>query len=104
MKRYTQYLLFNNDSILLIANANSNDKGAFLEKGLANSVFTLAPFDATSRWNRNKPLLNSFFTYLAILFSLIALILILEINITEDMIDFKFDLSWENISLKNLLQ
>lgn len=101
-KRYTQYLLFDNDAIILIGKASSKANRVYIEKEPIKNIFMLAPYNTVAKWNRNKPLLNSFLTYLAVLFLIIAFILIAEINLTEDMIYFKFNLSWDAISIANL--
>lgn len=103
-KRYTQYLLQDNQEIMLIGKASSKAKNIVIEKEPIKNIFTLAPNNAVTKWNRNKPLLNSFFTYLTLLFFIIALILITEINIAENTIHFKFNLSWDNISIFNIFK
>jgi len=97
-KRYTQYLLVDNQNVFLIGKANSKGSKTFIEKENLKDIFVLAPYNAVVNWNRNKPLLNSFLAYLAVLFLIIAFVLIAEISVTEETLDFKFNLSWDKIT------
>jgi len=97
-KRYTQYLLVDNQNVFLIGKANSKESKTFIEKENLKDIFVLAPYNAVVNWNRNKPLLNSFLAYLAVLFLIIAFVLIAEISVTEETLDFKFNLSWDKIT------
>ncbi len=103
-KRYTQYLLFDGQEILLVGKANSKAGKVFIEKEPVKNVFTLAPYDSISNWNRYKPLLNRFLTYLAVLALLIAFILLIEINIKDNTIQFEFNLSLEKIINNNIFK
>ncbi len=101
-KRYTQYLLLDHQDILLIGKANAGVEGPFIEKESIKDIFALAPYNKVTRWNVNKPLLNSFMTYLVMLFVLIALILMSEITVTDDLVIF--NLGFDNFSLNNLFK
>ncbi len=88
-RRYTQYLLFENEDIILIGKANSKANKVFIEKETIKNIFTLAPYNTVTRWNRYKPLLGSFKTFISIVFLLIAFILISEVTIEHIPIVFK---------------
>ncbi|QCE42436.1 hypothetical protein [Psychroserpens sp. NJDZ02] len=103
-KRYTQYLLYANQSIILIGKANSDANRVFIEKEPIKNIFMLAPNNSVGQWNRNKPLLNNFLAYLAVLFLIIAFILISEINVDGDTINLKFNLSWDTLSITKLFE
>lgn len=96
-KRYTQYLLFNNDKILLIGKANSKDNQVFIEKEPIREIFALAPFNKVTQWNRYKPLLNSFVSFMMLLVICIAMVLIADIELIKNTIKFSFNLSWDNL-------
>ncbi len=95
-KRYTQYVLYHNDEILLIGKANSKSNLVFIEKEDARNIFTLSPFNKVTVWNRYKPLLSSFLAHMALLAVCIGIILIADIDLIENNLIFK--LSWKDIT------
>ncbi len=101
-RRYIQYLLLDQQEILLVGQANSTDNKVFIEKHPVKNIFTLAPYNAVTRWNVNKPFLNRFLTFLVMLFLLIAFILMADISITDGQI--QFDLNFNIFSLNNFLK
>ncbi|WP_346881900.1 hypothetical protein [uncultured Algibacter sp.] len=101
-KRYTQYVLYDNDNILLIGKANSKGNQVFIENDAIRNVFALAPFSKITMWNRYKPLLNSFLSFMAILVICIGFILIMDVELVENTLKFSFNLSWDNFKLNSL--
>ena len=81
-KRYTQYLLLENDEVLLIGKASSDNQEVFIEKELIKNIFALAPLASVNKWNKYKPLLRSFI--LALILIAVLSILILWANISVD--------------------
>lgn len=101
-KRYSQYVLFPNQEVLIIGKANAKNNSNFIERETLNNIFTIAPFTKVTRSNRLKPLRNAFYTYLIVLFAIIALILISDIIVEDNTIYIHF--SKLNIDIKHLFE
>jgi hypothetical protein len=81
-KRYSQYLLKQNDHVLIIAKASleENNVPVLVHEDIKN-VFGIAPFDKVNDYNTFKPLLNSFIFFSAVLAVLVAVILISPVSV-----------------------
>ena len=74
-KRYTQYILQNDDWVLLVGKASlENDKPLIVYEDI-KKVFGIAPAGTVTNWNRFKPLRSTILLYLTIFASMVALIL-----------------------------
>lgn len=90
-KRYTQYLLFPNQEVLLIGKANTKNNANIIERETLKDIFTIVPFTKVTRWNRQKPLRTAFYTYLIVLFTLIAVILMTDLLVEKNTIYIHFN-------------
>ncbi len=99
-QRYIQSLLLENQEVLLIGKANVKDNTAFIEKEPVKNIFTLASYNSVTRWNRFKPLLNRFLMFLMLFFLLTAFILLSEITVTGNLVQFHS--VFEGFALHNL--
>lgn len=83
-KRYTQFLLLEQDKMLLIGKAGlgKNNKPVF-EYEAIKKVFAIAPSDKITYYNTFKPLLNSFLIFSCVFALMVSLILLTPINIKE---------------------
>ncbi|MDV6168810.1 hypothetical protein R1T16_10270 [Flavobacterium sp. DG1-102-2] len=98
-KRYSQYLLKQNDHMLIIAKASleENNVPVLVHEDIKN-VFGIAPFDKVNDYNTYKPLLNSFVFFSVALALFVALILVSpviirgnEVIVNLSTFDFKLD-------------
>ncbi|MBO0593165.1 hypothetical protein I2486_17315 [Cellulophaga sp. E16_2] len=82
-KRYTQYLLQENDSMLLIGKASlqANNEPIFEYENI-KKVFAIAPSEKVNHYNTFKPLLNSFTLFCSFFGFLVAVVLVTPIEIT----------------------
>lgn len=89
-KRYTQYVLYPNDKMLLVGKSSikKNNKPVFEYEDL-KKVFSISPASKISTYNFYKPLLNSFISFVFIFAFITALILITPIKIKENKIDIE---------------
>ncbi len=89
LKRYTQYLLLENQEVLLIGKAGlaENNEPVF-EKEEIKNVFGMAPVESVANHNEWRPLLQSagYFMYFWVI--LIALLIITPINLKNNAIEF----------------
>lgn len=90
-KRYTQYLLLPNQEMLLIGKANAKNNTNFIEREPLKDIFSIAPFTKITRWNRLKPLRITFYSYLIVLFTLIAVILMTDFLVKDNTIYIHFN-------------
>lgn len=89
LKRYTQYLLLENQEVLLIGKAGlgENNEPVF-EKEEIKNVFGMAPVASVANYNEWRPIMQSasYFIYFWVI--TIALLLITPINLKNDTIEF----------------
>jgi len=89
LKRYTQYLLFENQEVLLIGKAGlgKNNEPVF-EKEQIKNVFGMAPVASVANYNEWRPIMQSasYFIYFWVI--TIALLLITPINLKNNTIEF----------------
>lgn len=83
-KRYTQFLLREQDKMLLIGKAGleQNNRPVF-EYEAIKKVFAIAPSDKITHYNTFKPLLNSFLIFSCAFALMVAFILLTPIHIKE---------------------
>lgn len=89
LKRYTQYLLFENQEVLLIGKAGlgKNNEPVF-EKEQIKNIFGMAPVASVANYNEWRPIMQSasYFIYFWVI--TIALLLITPINLKNNTIEF----------------
>ncbi len=83
-KRYTQFLIKENDKMLLIGNCGlgENNQPVF-EYEVIKKVFAIAPSDKITHYNTFKPLLNSFLIFSCAFAFIVSLILITPMYIKD---------------------
>jgi hypothetical protein len=89
LKRYTQYLLKENQEVLLIGKAGLGENNeAIFEKEEIKNVFGMAPVESVDNYNELRPLLQSagYFMYFWVI--IIALLLITPIHLKNNTIEF----------------
>lgn len=95
LKRYTQYLLVENQEVLLIGKAGlgKNNEPVF-EKEEIKNVFGMAPVASVANYNELRPLMQSagYFIYFWVI--TIALLLITPINLKNNTIEFG-EINWK---------
>lgn len=95
LKRYTQYLLVENQEVLLIGKAGlgKNNQPVF-EKEEIKNVFGMAPVASVANYNELRPLMQSagYFIYFWVI--TIALLLITPINLKNNTIEFG-EINWK---------
>lgn len=80
-KRYSQYLLKQNDHVFIIGKASvSGNKPVIVHENIKD-VFGIAPFSKVTEYNTNKPLLNSFAFFSCVLAIMVAFVLVSSITI-----------------------
>ncbi|MFV0566748.1 MAG: hypothetical protein ACK5NB_13060 [Flavobacteriaceae bacterium] len=86
-KRYTQYLLKENDTMLLVGSAGlkAHNQPVF-QKDTIKNVFAISPTHKVNMYNKYKPLMNSGLKYLSYFAFITALILITPISLKNDKI------------------
>ncbi|QEH43246.1 hypothetical protein [Chitinophaga sp. XS-30] len=99
-KRYTQFLIKENDKMLLIGKAGlaENNQPVF-EYEAVKGVFAIAPLDKITHYNTFKPLLNSFLIFSCAFAFMVSLILVTPITIVDGKLnigtpDFGIDLDF----------
>jgi hypothetical protein len=92
-RRYTQYLIKEGDEMLLIGKASTENQKTIIEREEIKNIFAIAPAKFVSKWNKYKPLLNSFLTATLVIASIVVFILLADISIDENTVHF---------SLKNI--
>jgi len=80
-KRYSQYLLKQNDQVLIIGKASVRNGKPIIEHENIKNVFGIAPFAKVTEYNTYKPLLNSFAFFSGVLAVMVAVLLISPITI-----------------------
>ncbi|MFC5047415.1 hypothetical protein ACFSTE_07195 [Aquimarina hainanensis] len=100
-KRYTQYLLKEDDQVLLIGGANSKNNPPFIGHEPIKDVFALGCINAVSRWNRYQPLLHSGITFLILFFIFTAFVLLADVIVSKNMMYIDYKSMWDNIPLIN---
>jgi hypothetical protein len=83
-KRYTQFLIRENDKMLLIGKCGltENNQPVF-EYEAIKKVFAIAPSDKITHYNTFKPLLNSFLIFSSAFAFMVSLILVTPITIKD---------------------
>lgn len=85
-KRYTQYVLYEDEEVLLIGKATlENNIPIIRHEGIKN-VFGVAPAVAVNRWNRLKPMRSAILMYVIAFAFLVSCILLLSIEEINGMI------------------
>ena len=79
-RRYTQYVLYEANKILLIGAASLQESKPIVVREEVKNVFGMMPVSAIDKWNRFKPLRSALFMYLAAFGLLVALIVVLSIH------------------------
>jgi hypothetical protein len=87
-KEHIQYLLTEGDKVLIVGNADSIGGDAIITRHQVKKVFGIAPIGSVSKWNRYKPLLNAFLLYFCIALIFIVVILLSDIKILDNRINF----------------
>jgi hypothetical protein len=84
-KRYTQYVLYPNDKMLLIGKAGlkENNQPVFEYESI-KKVFAISPSNKVLKYNLYKPLLNSFILFTCFFGLMTALILITPVEIKDN--------------------
>lgn len=82
-KRYSQYLIKQNDHVLIIGKASVRGNTPIIEHENIKNVFGIAPFAKVTEYNTYKPLLNSFAFFSAVLAVMVAVVLISPITIND---------------------
>ena len=80
-KRYSQYLLKENDEVLIIGKASLKNGQPVIEHENVKNVFGIAPKDKVIEYNAYKPLLNSFILFSCVLALFVAIVLITPITV-----------------------
>jgi len=83
-KRYTQHLIRENDSVLMIGKASRKDNEVVFTYENTKQVFGISHSDKVLHYNTFKPLLNSFLIFSALFALSVALILITPIKIENN--------------------
>lgn len=103
-KRYTQYLLKENDEVLIIGKASVRENNeAVIEHENVKNVFAVAPKSAVNTYNQTRPLVNSFALFSCILAFFTAVVLVLPVAIVGDRVVVKLDaamFNWEEFFSK----
>lgn len=90
-KRYSQYIIKNNDEMLLIGKVGlESNKSVFMHEDIKN-VFGICPIEKVGTYNKNKPLLNSLIYFSVVFAFLTAIILITPISIENGIVTLKFN-------------
>lgn len=105
-KRYTQFLLKEQDKMLLIGKASlrENNKTVF-EYEAIKKVFAIAPSDEITHYNIFKPLLNSFLFFSCVFLLMISFILLTPIYLKEGRLMMEtpnFEIKWGRSQGKEL--
>ena len=86
-KRYTQYVLYPNDKMLLLGKSSVKKNGIpIFEYERIKKVFSISPANKVVNYNIYRPLLNSFISFLCLFAFVTALILITPIKIENNII------------------
>ena len=84
-KRYTQYLLKENDEVLIIGKASlRTNNETIIEHESVKDVFAIAPKSAVTTYNQTRPLINSFILFSCVLAFFTAVVLISVVAIKGD--------------------
>ena len=84
-KRYTQYLLKENDEVLIIGKASIRENNEMvIEHENVKDVFAIAPKTAVNTYNETRPLVNSFVLFSCVLAFFTAIVLISPVTIKGD--------------------
>ena len=84
--RYSQYLLKENDEVLIIGKASLEGNTPIIEHENIKDVFGITLQEKINHYNTYKPLLNSFFYFTAVFALFMALLLIAPITIKEGIV------------------
>lgn len=99
-KRYTQYLLKENMSVLLVGKASiNNNNEPIFEKEKIKNIFGIAPIESVKKHNDLRPLLQSASYFIYFWLILIALILLTPIHLNKNTIEIgkiKWELPFNN--------
>lgn len=89
-KRYTQYVLYPNDKMLLVGKSSLKENSIpVFEYENIKKVFSISPSNKVVNYNIYKPLLNSFISFLCLFAFAAALILITPIKIENNAISIE---------------
>ncbi|MDR1896031.1 MAG: DUF1129 domain-containing protein [Prevotellaceae bacterium] len=87
-KRHTQYLIQEEDEMLLIGKASVENRKTVIEKEDIRKIFMIAPAGSVNKWNKYKPLLKSLIV-MTIVISVIAMfILLADVSLEGDTVHF----------------
>jgi len=86
MKRYSQYLLKQNDHVLIIGKASVKGNIPVLEHENIKNVFGVAPLSKVTEYNTYKPLLNSFIFFSSVMAVLVAVVLISPVSVNDGLV------------------
>lgn len=84
--RHTQYVLYENDKVLLIGKAALENNIPVITHEEIKNVFGIAPISEVGRWNRFKPLRTNALLFLTIVAFLTGILLILSIKEVDGLI------------------
>lgn len=85
-KRYTQYLLTENQKMLLIGKATTQNNLLLIVREEIKKVFAIAPITKVNTWNKNKPLIRQISMYALLLAFIISIILMVPINVENGIV------------------
>jgi hypothetical protein len=95
-KRYSQYLLKENDEVLIIGQASSKNSKPIIEYENIKDVFAVAPINKVDNYNKYKPLLNSFTVFTCVLAFFTAIVLISPVTVQDGKVTVQLNSSMFN--------
>lgn len=100
--RYTQYVLSEDDEVLLIGKATLDGDTPVIAREDVKKVFGIAPVYRVNNWNRFKPLRSTLYVHLIVFAFILGIILLLEIKEVDGSIVVSLPqnlFSWENFKI-----
>lgn len=82
-RRYSQFLLKQNDHVLIIGKASVRGNTPIIEHENIKNVFGIAPLDKVTEYNTYKPILNSFAFFSGVLGIMVAILLVSPMEIKD---------------------